>query len=52
MKCRKCCNSRRDMYKLLMSNDIGRPPAYPGASSVVMRNDELLWSGLTSRGKT
>ena len=27
MQCRKCCNNCFDVYKLLMSNDIDRPPA-------------------------
>ena len=27
MQCRKCCNNRFDVYKLLMSNDIDHPPA-------------------------
>ena len=27
LQCRKCCNNRFDVYKLLMSNDIDRPPA-------------------------
>ena len=31
MQCRKCCF---DVYKLLMSNDIDRPPPHPGASTV------------------
>jgi len=26
MQCRKCCNNRFDVYKLLLSNDIDRPP--------------------------
>ena len=39
------CNNCFDVYKLLMSNDIDRP--HPGASTVVMKNNELYWSGLT-----
>ena len=45
MQCRKCCNNCFDVYKLLMSNDNDRLP-HPGASTVVMRNNELYGSGL------
>ena len=42
MQCRKCCF---DVCKLLMSNDNECLP-HPGASTVVMRNNELYGSGL------
>ena len=45
MQCRKCCNNCFDVYKLLMSNDNDRLP-HPGASTVVMRKNELYGSGL------
>ena len=49
MQCRKCCF---DVYKLLMSNDIDHSCPHPGASTVVMRNNELYWSGLTNKAFT
>ena len=45
MQCRKCCNN---IVLTCTSNDIDRPPTrrHPGASTVVMRNNESYWSGL------